>query len=86
MILEKQNVMKTAQNKWSTKIVPAILQYGDSRSKGKAATTAREARAEFEGMYVLKFDICLLQAPYLVHIGCTCIIKLVRYTHTYIYM
>ena len=51
MILEKQNVMKTAQTIWTTKIVPTILEYGDSCSKGKAAIAVRESRAEFEGSF-----------------------------------
>lgn len=42
MTLEKQNVMKTAQNMWSTK-------YGSSCSKAKTATAVCEARAEFDG-------------------------------------
>ena len=37
-------MMKTAQTIWTTKIVPAILDYGDSCSKGKAAIAVREAR------------------------------------------
>lgn len=49
MILEKQNVMKTAENIWSTKIAPAILQYGSSCSKGKTAMAVHEAREEFDG-------------------------------------
>lgn len=49
MILEKQNVMKTAENIWSTKIAPAILQYGSSCSKGKTAVAVQEAREEFDG-------------------------------------
>lgn len=49
MILEKHNVMKTAQNIWSTKIAPAVIQYGSSCSKRKTAKAVHEARTEFDG-------------------------------------
>ena len=52
LILEKKGILSAAEQDWSTKWVPAILEYS-STFAGKKATVLSEARKAYEGDYLL---------------------------------
>ena len=48
MILEKRDAMQSAIQVWNEKVIPAVLQYGES-SSGKTSTQFSQASSDFEG-------------------------------------
>ena len=56
IILEKRDVLKTAQQDLSSTWVPAILQYGASCT-GKTAAAIPQAKKDCEGTYISRISL-----------------------------